>query len=91
MQQKKDTRKENIQKLLVRLELWFAPLLIIMPMSVSMFFLGDWYMRGFSQGSSMYDGELILGLLLLFVNFFFDVLFLRSIRMQKKKKLFNKT
>jgi len=86
MEKKKDTRKENIQKLLVRLELWFAPLLIIMPMSVSMFFIWDWYMRGFSQGSLLYDGELILGLLLLCVNFIFDVLFLRSIRLQKKKE-----
>ncbi len=85
MEKKKDNRKENIQKLLVRLELWFAPLLIIMPMSVAMFFLGDWYFRGFAQGSSLYNGELILGLLLLCVNFVFDVLFLRSIRLQKKK------
>jgi len=86
MEKKIDKRKENIQKLLVRLELWFAPVLIIMPMSVSMFFLWDWYIRGFSQGSSTYDGELILGLLLLFVNFSFDVLFLRSLQLQKKKE-----
>jgi hypothetical protein len=86
MEKKKDTRKENIQKLLVRLELWFAPLLIIMPMSVSVFFLWDWYMRGLSKKSSLYDGELILGLLLLGVNFIFDVLFLRSLRVQRKKE-----
>lgn len=86
MEKKNDTRKENIQRLLVRLELWFAPLLIIMPMTVSMFFLGDWYIRGFSQGNSLYNGELILGLLLLCVNFFFDVMFLRSIRLQKKRE-----
>jgi hypothetical protein len=34
----------------------------------------------------MYDGELILGLLLLLGNLFFDVLFLKSLRIQKKKK-----
>jgi hypothetical protein len=85
MADKKDTRKENIQKLLVRLELWFAPLLIIMPMSVSMIFIGDWYVRGCVQKSTLYNGELLIGLLLLCVNFVFDVLFLRSIRLQKKK------
>lgn len=85
MGKKKNTQKEPIQKLLLRLELWFAPLLIILPVSVSMFLLWDWYIRGFSQGSSLYDGEAILGLFILGVNFFFDVLFLKSIRIQKKK------
>ncbi len=86
MKSKNDNRKENIQKLLLRLELWFAPALIIVPIVVSSFFVWDWYIRGFSQGSPGFDGELILGLILLFGNFFFDVLFLRSLRMQKKKK-----
>ena len=85
MEKQKELKKDYIRTLLVRLELWFAPLLIIMPMFVSMFFLWDWYIRGYSQRSSLYDGEMILGLLLLGVNFFFDVLFLRSIRLQKKK------
>jgi hypothetical protein len=84
MENRNDTRKENIQRLLLRLELWFAPMLIIVPIAVSGFFIGDWYVRGVSTGSSLYDGELILGLLLLFGNFFFDVLFLRSLRIQKK-------
>jgi len=86
MKNRFDSRKENIQKLLLRLELWFAPGLIIVPIVVSWLFVWDWYMRGFSTGSSMYDGELILGLLLLLGNLFFDVLFLRSLRIQKKKK-----
>jgi hypothetical protein len=81
-----DSQKENIQKLLLRLELWFAPALIIIPIGVSWFFIWDWYRRGFSTGSSVYDGELILGLLLLLGNLFFDVLFLRSLRIQKQKK-----
>ncbi len=85
MKNRNDNRKENIQKLLLRLELWFAPALIIVPIVVSFFFVWDWFMRGFSQGSSVYNGELILGFLLLLGNFFFDVLFLRSLRIQKKK------
>jgi hypothetical protein len=81
-----DSRKENIQKLLLRLELWFAPALIIIPIGVSWFFVWDWYMRGFSTGSSMYDGELIIGLLLLIGNLMFDIFFLRSLRVLKKRQ-----
>jgi len=86
MKNKNDTRKENIQKLLLRLELWFAPVLIIVPIGVSFFFLWDWYVRGFSTGSSLYDGELLIGLLLLTGNLMFDIFFLRSIRILKKKQ-----
>jgi hypothetical protein len=80
-----DTRKRNIQNLLVRLELWLAPVLIIVPFGVSLFFLWDWYMRGFSMSLSLYDGELFLGLLLLVGNLTFDIPFLKSVRTQKKK------
>jgi hypothetical protein len=86
MEKKNDTRKENIQKLLLRLELWFAPLLIIVPIGVSLFFLWDWYVRGFSTGSSVYDGELLIGLLLFIGNLMFDIFFLRSLRILKKKQ-----
>jgi len=87
MKDRKNSRKKNIQKLLLRMELWFAPALIIVPILVSLFFVWDWYMRGFSIGSSLYDGELILGLLLLLGNLFFDVLFIKSIRIQKLQKV----
>jgi hypothetical protein len=83
---KDDTRKETIQKLLLRLELWFAPILILVPFFVSFFFLWDWYTRGFSAGSSVYDGELLLGLLTLMGNLMFDIPFLRSIRTLSKKE-----
>jgi hypothetical protein len=86
MEKKNDTRKENIQKLLLRLELWFAPVLIIVPIGVSLFFLWDWNVRGFSTGSSVYDGELLIGLLLLIGNLIFDIFFIRSLRILKKKR-----
>jgi hypothetical protein len=86
MGSRNDTRKENIQKLLLRLELWFAPMLIIVPIGVSLFFVWDWYVRGFSIGSSVYDGELLIGLLLFIGNLLFDIFFLRSLRILKKKQ-----
>jgi hypothetical protein len=79
-------RNETIQKLLLRLELWFAPLLIIVPLVVSFFFFGEWYIKGFSARSSLYDGELLIGLLLLIGNLMFDIFFLRSLRILKKKQ-----
>jgi hypothetical protein len=85
MENKNDTRKENIQKLLLRLELWFAPALIIVPLIISLVFLWDWYVRGYSAGISVYDGELFLGLFLLFGNLVFDIPFLRSLKSLKNK------
>jgi hypothetical protein len=86
MKKENISQKENIKKLLLRLELWFAPTLIIIPIGVSWFFIWDWYRRGFSTGSSIYDGELLIGLLLLIGNLMFDIFFLRSLRILKKKQ-----
>ncbi|MFH1101073.1 MAG: hypothetical protein V1726_03450 [Methanobacteriota archaeon] len=84
MSKSKDWRKENVRKLLLRVELWFAPWLVIVPVSVSMLFFWDWYVRGFSVGSTMVDGELLIGLILLFGNILFDIPFLRSLWLLNK-------
>jgi hypothetical protein len=86
MSHKNNNIKENIQRLLLRLELWFAPLLIIIPLVVSLFFVQDWYTRGFSTGSSEFDGELLIGMIILIGNILVDIPFLRSIRMLRKKE-----
>jgi len=79
------SQREAIQNILLRLELWFAPILIIVPLAVSLFLVWDWYARGGSLGLSMYDGELLLGLLILFGNLAVDIPFVRSIRTLRKK------
>jgi hypothetical protein len=79
------SQKEAIQKLLLRLELWFAPMLIIVPLAVSLFLVWDWYARGSSLGLSSYDGELLLALLILCGNLVVDIPFIRSIRTLRKK------
>ena len=63
----------------MRLELWFAPLLIILPIVVSIFLIRDWFYRGFSLGISTYDGELFLAIIILVGNIIFDVPFLKSL------------
>lgn len=85
MNSTKNPQKEVIQKLLLRLELWFAPILIIVPLAVSLFLVWDWYARGSSIGLSRYDGELLLAALILFGNLAVDIPFLRSIRTLRKK------
>jgi len=79
-------RMATIQRLLLRLELWFAPLLLLIPIIVSVVFILEWYTKGFINGLSEYDGELLFGLLLLAGNLVFDIPFVRSIRTLKKKQ-----
>jgi len=70
---------------LMRLELWFAPLLIILPIVVSIFLIRDWFYRGFSLGISTYDGELFLAIIILVGNIVFDVPFLKSLISLREK------
>jgi|GEM_PF-1210392 len=86
MNNAQNQRKITIQKLLLRLELWFAPLLLLIPIVVSLVFFLEWYTKGVLNGSSVYDGEMFLGLLLLVGNLIFDIPFVRSIRTLKKKQ-----
>lgn len=79
-------QKDRMYALLLRLELWFAPLLILIPVLVSIFFLSEWYTQGVMLNTSRYDGELILGLIILVGNLVFDVFFIKSIRSLKKKR-----
>jgi hypothetical protein len=86
MKNTNNQRMITIQRLLLRLELWFAPLLLLIPLIIAMVFLLEWYLKGFTAGSSAYDGELLLGLLLLVGNLLFDIPFVRSIRTLKRKQ-----
>jgi hypothetical protein len=70
---------------LMRLELWFAPLLIILPIVVSIFLIRDWFYRGFSLGISTYDGEFFLAIMILVGNIVFDVPFLKSLISLREK------
>ena len=63
-----------------RTELLLAPLLVLIPFVVGLIFINDWYSRGFITGSSEFDGELILGMIIIVGNIVFDIPFLRSLR-----------
>jgi hypothetical protein len=65
---------------LVRIELILAPLLVIFPFIAGFIFIYGWYIRGFLTGSSAFDGELILGIIIIFGNLVFDIPFIKSLR-----------
>lgn len=80
-----DKTKEYIEKngteaKLIRMKLLFAPLLIILPIIVSIFLIRDWFYRGFSMEISAYDGELFLGLIILIGNIIFDIPFIKTLK-----------
>ncbi len=63
---------------------------MILPLIVAIFLIYDWFCRGFLMGSSMYNGELMLGIIIVVANIIFDipfiVLLIRFNRYKFKKK-----
>ena len=70
---KKDNEK------LIRMELWFAPLLIVSPFLVSILLIWNWFYRGYLTGSSAFDGELLLAVIIMIGNIIFDIPFIKSL------------
>jgi len=78
-------KKEGTNKKLLRAELLFAPPLIIAPVLVSVFFINDWFVRGFSTGISDYNGEILLAIIILSGNILFDIPFIKSLKTLSRK------
>jgi Na+/H+ antiporter NhaC len=70
---------------IVRTEILFTPLLVLLPLIVAGLLINDWFFSGFSKGVSGYDGELILAIIILVSNIIFDIPFIRSLIQFKKK------
>ena len=70
----------------IRTEILFTPLLIGLPLIVGFSFIYEWYTRGFLQGCSTFNGELILGIIIIIGNIAFDMPFIKSLRVLSKKK-----
>ena len=64
---------------IVRIEILLTPLLIGLPIIVGFLFIYDWFYRGFLTNSSVFDGELILGIIILVSNIMFDIPFIKSL------------
>jgi len=74
-----------INKKIVRGEILFAPILILLPIVVSGFLIWDWYARGWSRGSLLFDGELVLAVIILVGNLVFDIPFVKSLLVFNRK------
>ena len=63
----------------VKTEIMLTPLLIVLPIVVAVFLINDWFNSGFLKGNSVYNGELLLAIIILIGNIMFDVPFIRSL------------
>ncbi|MDH7517259.1 MAG: hypothetical protein QHH19_02810 [Candidatus Thermoplasmatota archaeon] len=71
---------------IVKSEVFFAPMLIILPLLVGSFLVFDWFNRGYSLGVSDLNGQLMLGVIILVGNILFDIPFVSSLIRYKKDK-----
>ena len=68
----------------VKTEILLTPLLIVLPLAVAIFLINDWFVNGFSTGSTKYNGELMLAIIILIGNIIFDIPFASSMIKYKK-------
>ena len=70
----------------IKTEILFTPILIILPIIIAGSLISDWYLNGYALGnSSTYEGELILGIIILIGNIMFDIPFIKSLISYKRK------
>jgi hypothetical protein len=79
-------KKESDVAKIVRAEILFTPILVVLPLIVGVLLVSDWYFRGFIEGGSGFEGQLILGLIIIFGNIMFDIPFIKSLRELTKAK-----
>ena len=87
-------KKENMEYMkkevnyakILKAGMFFTPFLVFLPLLVSCFMIYDWYVRGFSTGSSFFDTELLIGVIILFGNMVFDIPFIKSLIAGLKEK-----
>jgi hypothetical protein len=73
-------KKEKDTVKVIKTEIFFAPLLIFLPLIVGLIFVMDWYNRGFIQGMSGLEGHLIIGIIIIVGNIIFDIPFIISLK-----------
>ncbi|MDH7507350.1 MAG: hypothetical protein QHH15_06175 [Candidatus Thermoplasmatota archaeon] len=70
---------------LIRAEILFTPLLILLPIIVSIFLVINWYFNGFLKGVSDYNVGVVLALIILLCNIVFDIPFIKTLLKYNKK------
>ena len=77
---------ENETEKLVRIELLFSPLLLCIPLCVSFVMIWAWFSQGYLLGSTGYDGQLLVALVILIGNLLFAIPFLRSLIVVSRRR-----
>lgn len=80
-------KKESIgNEIIVRTEIIFTPLLVILPLLVGFFLIYDWYVRDFLWNDLNLISELMLGVIIIVGNVLFDIPFIKSLTNFSRKK-----
>jgi len=69
-----------------RLEIWLTPVLVIAPFLIAILFLIESVEQGVLRGAPLYEGEFLLGCIIIVGTLVFDVPFLRTVHFRKRKK-----
>ena len=64
----------------IRLEILFTPIILIIPFTIGILLIYDWYNRDLTLNHLELEGELMLGIIILVVNIIFDIPFVKSLR-----------
>ena len=74
-------------KKVIRTEILFTPMLIVLPLVIGLSLIWDWYFRGYLMGNLDYTAQLFFGLIIIIGNIAFDIPFIKSlIELSKKNK-----
>lgn len=74
-------------KRVIRTEILFTPMLIVLPMVIGLSLIWDWFSRGYLMGNLDYTAQLFFGLIIIIGNIAFDIPFIISlIELSKKNK-----
>lgn len=79
-------KKGNSNAKVIRTEILLTPVLIIFPLIISILLIYDWYVRGFSVNNPAFNGELLLGIIILIGNISFDIPLVKTLKTIKKQK-----
>ena len=79
-------KKGNSNAKIIRTEILLTPILVILPLIISILLIYDWYVRGFSVNNPAFNGELILGIIILIGNIAFDIPLVKNLKTIRKLK-----
>ena len=75
----KSLKNKLILKKVIRTEILFTPMLIVLPIIVGIFLIYDWYSRGYLEGNFDFTAELFFGIIIIIGNIVFDIPFIKSL------------